>query len=251
MSLRFLRLQPALGGAGGISINYLIHDRFTTDVAAGSLDGTSATPGPGERNATDGGNRMSVSGNKLITDSGGTYNDPTLHWGAVTKSVGLAYGVTISQSVDASEALTANLGWDNNNLTDLREGRFLLSSGDIRARDGSQFSSTYNVDIGDYVRLTDYNLAFIILDTLIVFCAKGGTYTDWTMLHKIARASELPSTIYPGVNSYGRQSVIKELSVAPLPTWSDGDSIVSSLSDGDPITGGLQSALDAFFTISV
>lgn len=39
---------------------YLLRDEFTDTLAAGSVDGTPAVPGPGTRSVTDTGNNISV-----------------------------------------------------------------------------------------------------------------------------------------------------------------------------------------------
>lgn len=52
--------QATLFGKGGIK--YLLRDEFITDLAAGSVNGTAAEPGPGTRTVRDVENKLSISG---------------------------------------------------------------------------------------------------------------------------------------------------------------------------------------------
>lgn len=223
--------------------DWLIRDEFTDTRAAGSVNGTAATPGPGTRAVTDTGNLVAINGQLEIT-AGGTYNDPILNYGAVTKAVGLAVGSTILQS--DTLGLLADVGFDDNASGDLREHRFFFNTdGTISARDGSRFSLTYNTVIGAYAVNTLYSLAVIMLETQVVWIIKGGAYTGWTMLHKATRSAGAPTTLYPAINTYNRDAIATEMICAVLPNWTD--STIAALNDGDEITGGASTVLDAFF----
>ena len=235
------------GGSAAIEITYLLRDDFTTDRSGGAVNGTAPEPGPGgNRVAADTGSRMTISSAELQIALGGTYNDPVLRWSPLSKAVGLAIGFTVIQT-EAASGLIADFGWDDNSSADLREHVFFISSGSIIARDGNRFSATYSATIGTFAVQTLYNLALIMLDTQVVWCIKGGTYTSWTMLHKATRAAGAPATLWPALNTYNKNAAVREVVAAVLPTWSTGDSVVASLSDGNTITGGAASSLDAFF----
>ena len=48
---------------GGVS--YLLRDEFTSALAAGSVNGTAAEPGPGTRAVTDANSKLSITGGAL------------------------------------------------------------------------------------------------------------------------------------------------------------------------------------------
>lgn len=67
----------------------LLLDKFLADIAAGSVDGTAATPGPGTRTVqADSSNLLSIADLELKFN-GGSYGDPYIHWGQVSRAQGL------------------------------------------------------------------------------------------------------------------------------------------------------------------
>lgn len=82
----------ALGGGGGLT--FLLRDLFTTDRAAGAVNGTPAEPGGslGEsRGVTDLDSRITISGGKAVFAAGGSDGDRTALWynKALTRTPGL------------------------------------------------------------------------------------------------------------------------------------------------------------------
>ena len=60
---------------------YLVHDRFTTDVGVGSVDGTDCEP-IGTRHVTDSGNNVSISGGAMVFAGGtGTWGQTAVTFG--------------------------------------------------------------------------------------------------------------------------------------------------------------------------
>lgn len=73
-----IKVLQVMGGGGG-GIKYLINDDFTTDIAAGSVNGTVAEPGPGNRTVVDSGSRLSLASGSLLFAAGGVAGtDPYL-----------------------------------------------------------------------------------------------------------------------------------------------------------------------------
>lgn len=67
--------------SGRAGVTYLLRDDFLADIAAGSLNGTPATPGPGNRDVVDTGSFMSISGHVLsVLDSYDEARDPILSY---------------------------------------------------------------------------------------------------------------------------------------------------------------------------
>ena len=79
-------VQSALGGRGG-GLCYLLRDEFTTDRAAGAVDGTAAEPGPGTRTVVDTSSIISISGGEAVFNGSASANDG-LYYGPYTRQGG-------------------------------------------------------------------------------------------------------------------------------------------------------------------
>jgi len=66
-------------GGGVHGEQYLLDDEFTDTRAAGSVNGTPATPGPGTRTLTDTGNLVSVGAGNSTANGAGTTGDPVFY----------------------------------------------------------------------------------------------------------------------------------------------------------------------------
>ena len=86
-------LASVIAGSGE---KYLIRDEFLADIAAGSVDETLATPGPGTRNVVDTGTFLSISGGKIATaDSMGVADPSLIYREAIARVAGrLGWGYT-------------------------------------------------------------------------------------------------------------------------------------------------------------
>lgn len=89
MNKRILLATEVLGGSGTA---YYLRDKFTTALSAGAVNATASEPGPGTRNVTDVGNKISLSGGKMVISGGtgtagqtGFYLTP-----AITRAAGLS-----------------------------------------------------------------------------------------------------------------------------------------------------------------
>ncbi|MFZ0547820.1 MAG: hypothetical protein WAM60_20410 [Candidatus Promineifilaceae bacterium] len=70
-------------------LTLLLNDAFTNDRSAGSVDGTSAEPGPGTRTVVDSaGTKLSISGSELVF-VGGSSLDPGIWYDALDREAGL------------------------------------------------------------------------------------------------------------------------------------------------------------------
>ncbi len=97
-------IAGVLGGRGYRFIQqWLLRDNFTTDRAAGSVNGTAAEPGPGVRTVTDTENKLSISGGAAVFAGGKAvpaWGDPGFVYGTtvVVRSPGLALYATYFSS---------------------------------------------------------------------------------------------------------------------------------------------------------
>lgn len=88
-------------GVGG-NVPYLVRDLFSIALAAGSFDGTAATPGPGVRNVTDDGvPKLQITGGRAVSaQSDNTLGVPRIvNSTAVTRAPGVVMG-TLLRKVD-------------------------------------------------------------------------------------------------------------------------------------------------------
>jgi lysophospholipase L1-like esterase len=108
------------GGSASVpAITWLFRDLFTTDAAAGNLNGTSAEPGPGTRTAEDTNDRYSITGGQMVRSAGAHFSawtDPQLYTADVANETGLAFYTAIRLStlvnangfIGADNKVTAN-----------------------------------------------------------------------------------------------------------------------------------------------
>jgi hypothetical protein len=117
MTIQRRRLFNALN-----QLKYLLDDNFTTDRAAGAVNGTNAEPSGPARNVVDTSNNLSTSGGYLVR-AGGSVSDPVLRYaaplarekGIILKWVLPTSGITIvgynaSIQLSAAEYIYSNSG---------------------------------------------------------------------------------------------------------------------------------------------
>lgn len=115
-------LLPMFGASG---VTYLLSDEFTTDRAAGAVNGTAAEPGPGgNRAVSDSGNKLSISSGKLALASGGSNFNPYLIYDSVVRAAGrlmiakldtfttdrVQFGFTLTTNLASDRIATFDLG---------------------------------------------------------------------------------------------------------------------------------------------
>ncbi len=71
-----------------VDADWLLRDEFVRDLAAGSVNGTPAVPGPGTRTVVDTGNRLSLSGGVIVVAAGMSGMDPAIYYPAVVRAPG-------------------------------------------------------------------------------------------------------------------------------------------------------------------
>ena len=72
----------------GDSVHYLMRDTFATDLAAGSVNGTSATPGPGTRSVTDTTPGALITGGRYSSRVFVDYGNPCIAWVSTSRVKG-------------------------------------------------------------------------------------------------------------------------------------------------------------------
>jgi len=97
--------------SGGDEVPYLLRDEFSDTLAAGSVHGTPATPGPGTRTVVDTESKLSI-GSGVASFAGGkaapAYGDPAIMLDAITRSSGRMLRIDVTPTV----AGQSRIGWE-------------------------------------------------------------------------------------------------------------------------------------------
>jgi hypothetical protein len=227
------------GAGGGLAEAYRLNDTFTTDRAAGAVNGTAAEPGPGVRTAIDTNSKLSIFGGDLNFVTGGVgARDPGVWYGRLARAAGrmivadaqmAASGLEIGfGTAVGSTGITWRLAGTN---LALRHAGVVLSVG-VAALD------------------TAYAIAVILRgDAGAMFLIKGGAFSNWTL--GWISASSTAEDNFPTVHAITATTVataddirVPALKWLPVPVISDGFSAWGS-SDGlghaEGIAGGIGS----------
>ena len=228
--------QSNAGGTAGV-FGYLINDTFTTDRAAGSVNGTDAEPGPGRRRVTDDNNKLSLSGGAAVLATGGVgAGNPGIWYDAQARSVGL---LLIAAVTPQTQRL--GVGWDINLVTNPWDGiRFLEFANRLDA-----WANGVGIPVGVWVAGTEYPVAIALSATGAFHFAKIAG--NWLLLWVSNAGTN--ATIYPafaaetsaavGTCQYLRVPATRWL---PTPLASDGFSAwgtTDGLGHAEGIAGGL------------
>lgn len=198
--------------------DWLIKDEFTDTVAAGSVNGTAATPGPGTRTVTDTENKLSV-GSGVAAFAGGkaspAYGNPGIWYGAQARAAGVA--LLIRATITSN--LNLEFGWDSDTATEALQG-VLWSSGFRFFNAG-----TINVTGTNDVVLGDTIVVALILRTSGTIAAiyKSG---QWQI--KWVEALTSGASLYPALSNYNSTPSVDYLRVIQLPAPFNGDDGVAT-----------------------
>jgi hypothetical protein len=239
-------LGPGQGGGVGYGADfaappyYLLRDEFTTDRAAGAVDGTAAEPGPGVRSVVDGNSVSSISGGQAIFIAGGVSgNNPAWTWPPVGRVVGR---IVIGQFTASANGL--EIGFDS----DATGG-----SSDGNRQNGTllqvRTTAASILAVGAAVLGTEYKFGVILRNDGAFHFVKGGAFANWTLIW--ANLSNTYTMAYPhmsvtaaaaaAVADYIRVPAVKWL---PVPLVSDGFSAwgeSDGLGHAEGLAGGLGS----------
>lgn len=219
------------GNAAGGAVNYLIRDDFTSDVAAGSVNGTNAEPGPGQRDTYDTGSKLVISGGVLTIANSTGSQDPTQIYNAVARRAGRILLTTITT---ISTGNHGRIGWSTDALdgTILDSGLRFVNTSSI----ATQIAGSAGPEVGSFAANTFYEVAIILRAAGFAGLVRGGIYPNWTLFWLSDAVTTTP--MFPGgqVIGAGRGFTSHYMHVPaqlwlPVPLISDGFSL-SGESDG-------------------
>lgn len=229
--------QGGAASAAGV-FDYLLSDTFTTDRAAGAVDGTPAEPGPGVRTVVDTGNFLSLSSGQAAIGGRINNGDPSVQYGAVGRANGL-----IIRSTALAVAGLIELGFDDDQSGAISIGLAIGST--IRARSPGLgvvivWGGAFDTEYGMVVALRSAGAAYFIKFA-----------SNWILVWENANSSASP--LWPSFGavtaSVGWFDEVRVPSARwlPVPLLSDGFSVLST-SDGlghaEGVNGGLGSGGD-------
>ena len=221
---------------------YDTHDDFYDIVAAGSVNNTTAKPGPGARTIADANSVLSIIGDGANFATGGAGNgNPALFYTSKTRVAGK---VLLARLSGGGGTQLTTIGW-NTALTGNPAAaaiQFQPSTLFLYAYDGGS-----GIVVGSYVAGTIYDVAVVLGKTGSDVYIKGGAFTYWTLLW--SGSSNSTATLYPeaagAVNaSFVLKSIrtlVKTWKAAPLVSDSfSGASLLLTNGQGHPegLSGG-------------
>lgn len=189
----------ALSDAATVYV-YVLLDQFTTDRAAGAVNGTATEPGPGgNRTVTDTGSDLTITSAQLhIAGGASNFGDPGLWYGAHTRAGGLAFGGLITSG---DQFRLMRWGLDLNQSGSIGGPAWQLNSLTLGTGNGASIS-----DVGTLTQSVQYQFVIILSATGWFPIIRGGSeYADWTALDKVTAGAD--ATLYPCVTNYHKNNV--------------------------------------------
>jgi len=204
---------------------YLLRDEFDTAITAGSVNGSSATPGPGARAVTDTNSKISIAGGNLVVASASTANTDRVNWPIQTRAAGRMLLVNINTITTSG----GRWGWDADTATQPTSGLVFWTAGVIYTQQANQV-------IGAWSAATNYWICSILRAAGSMELIKGGAFTNWTLLYLDAATS---GNMYPTYSVATSGDVIAVPCVRvpsslwlPVPLASDGFATAFGTTDG-------------------
>jgi len=200
----------------GTPISYLIRADFTDTRAAGSVNGTAATPGPGTRVVVDtDGDGVSVGSGALNFANPNTgFGDPGF-WLTDNDGNGIARAngrVLLHKLTVAHATNRLDWGWDSTIGDELSSYvRVWVSGANLYFRAG------VNVIVDSYSASDELATALVARAAGIYLFAKGTAYSTWTLLYICGEGSTSP--MFPAVLTYSADDWDIDFIRVPAALW--------------------------------
>lgn len=211
---RLLMLRHAGMAVTGGGIRYLLRDDFDDTRAAGAVDATPATPGPGTRAVVDTNSIISTSGGVLVVNGTPAINDRYVLDG-VARAAGKVLTVKLPEVTSVGSTQSAvRFGWstDGTTASNMVPGFASVSGGTtIRVLDNT--AGKYNISVGSAPQY----YALVHRAAGGYWFAKIGGY--WVMLW--AGGTDTTATLYPKLhfsNAEAMNFTVDNFRV-PVATW--------------------------------
>jgi len=200
---------PLTGAGPSSGLTWLLRDEFSDTRAAGTVNGTPATPGPGTRVVNDTGSVLSVTGGNL--SHGHTVaGDPRLHYTPIVTRV--PGRVLLIDWMDVTSKTYTTRGFDpaaaGAPIIADSVAIFTHAGTGLRIYPDAMYTANFVAD-------TTYTFAFVLRATGAYYFLKGGTYTNWSLLW----VSSLLNTagLYAVITTSSGATVIRRTSYIRIP----------------------------------
>lgn len=170
-------------------VRYLLLDRFGGELAAGSVNGTPAEPGPGTRTVVDTNGIMSISGGVLVVNGMAAATD-RYHLGSQARVPGKVLLLTLPAVTTIAGAGSIRVGWAQ-------------TAGGSDGVPGIDFQNTTNLRVKDGGNAVVSSIGFTVpLKVALILKATGGyvfqrVNGQWLLL--FVTLSNSTATLYPQV----------------------------------------------------
>lgn len=178
---------------GVSSEKFILRDDFSDTRAAGAVNGTPATPGPGTRTVVDTANNMSIGSGVAILAGKNSWGDPGYWLDPVVRTVGR---FVIGKVAVPTTGNVLRWGWHNTTSgqpSTASSHVIFQSTATIQSRSGNI------VTVGNFAATT-YWLCIVLRASGHFLFIKGGEFTNWTLLW--AETSNTTTPIYPFFQVY-------------------------------------------------
>ena len=212
------------------SDNYHLYDKFTTDLAAGAINGSSAEPVGGVRTVTDTNSKISITGGVLSFATGAATAN-----GIWYASLARLLGRTAISSVNITSDILY-FGWDANTSGAISDSILFNTSSVLQINsNGTPFSvGAWSAGI--------YELAVVMRSAGMFYFIRGGAFTNYTMIHSSLTGSGAlrPSSVCGDTTTiYTIDNIrVPKLIYIPVPLQSDGFSSTTTDGLGNPENNG-------------
>jgi len=227
----FQFLNPMIGGGlyGNYDGAYLLDDEFSDTLAAGAVNGTPATPGPGLRAVTDTTNKLSVAGGNLAITGGVAWGDPAYGLTAIAREAGR---IGLFKLTLAGVLSHLHIGFKSiYTSVILNEAVLYFSNGGILYIYISGGGTT--VTPGVYTATT-YQVAVVLRGTGAHFFIKGGAFANWSLLYSSIYNNT--ASLSPAITNHSHAPLFDYVRV-PAQTWWPTPIASDSFNRGNGVLG--------------
>lgn len=224
---------PLTGAGPSTGLRWLLRDEFTDTRAAGSVNGTPATPGGiggaalNTRTAIDSGNKLSIAGGVAHFVNATTIGDPGLWYGAITRIPGRM----AIFSVNWTTCQQSEIGLDSNQAGQPLDA---VQCADVTGNIAARIDGYYPSTVGVVAASTIYYIAVVMRSTGALLFIRGGAYTYPTLLWVGFLGTG--ATRYPAIaNRYAVMDI--GFVGIPVPTWLPSPLVYDSFTRADGALG--------------
>ena len=210
--------------------DWLIRDEFTDTVAAGSVNGTAAQPGPGTRAVTDTESKLSVGGGALAIGAKSVLagGDPAVWYGSIPRTAGVAF---FSDITAPDSGTSAFFGFDNDTSGFANANFFALASVALYARNGG-----VSVSVGNFPAASGRKTCLILRSSGALFFVKTDV-GKWILLW--IDSANSAATLYPHIHNYSAVTLsATSLRCIALPAPFDTDAGLATDTHSGAVSAG-------------